>query len=102
MLLGAYDDAGSLLYIGMVGTGFTHQMLIDLGKQVLPLHRTDPPFDAPVPRPDARDATSVEPRLVSRGADRIIRSCYVHVWCDLRKRGLRRKHLNMANAITGH
>jgi bifunctional non-homologous end joining protein LigD len=64
LLLGAYDDAGRLVYIGKVGTGFTHQMLIDLGKQLRPLHRPDPPFDGPVPRPDARDATWVQPRLV--------------------------------------
>jgi ATP-dependent DNA ligase len=27
----AYDDAGRLLYVGGVGTGFTHRMLVDLG-----------------------------------------------------------------------
>ncbi|MFC0528683.1 non-homologous end-joining DNA ligase [Phytohabitans kaempferiae] len=64
LLLGAYDPAGRLVYIGKVGTGFTNRMLDDLGARLAPLRRTGPPFDGPVPRPDARDASWVEPRLV--------------------------------------
>nr|WP_232075574.1 hypothetical protein [Phytohabitans suffuscus] len=64
LLLGAHDRAGRLVYLGKVGTGFTHRMLADLGERLGPLRRADPPFDGPVPRPDARDATWVEPRLV--------------------------------------
>ncbi|BCB75773.1 hypothetical protein GCM10022251_26330 [Phytohabitans flavus] len=72
LLLGAYDNADRLVYIGKVGTGFTNKMLADLGKRLAPLHRHDPPFDGPVPRPDARDATWVEPRLVGDVAYRTL------------------------------
>ncbi|MDQ7905073.1 non-homologous end-joining DNA ligase [Phytohabitans sp. ZYX-F-186] len=64
LLLGAYDEAGRLVYIGKVGTGFTNRMLVELGERLGPLRRADPPFDGPVPRPDAREATWVQPRLV--------------------------------------
>jgi bifunctional non-homologous end joining protein LigD len=64
LLLGAYDAAGNLVYIGKVGTGFTNQMLADLADRLRPMRRADSPIDGPVPRPDTRDATWVEPRLV--------------------------------------
>ncbi|SDM00260.1 bifunctional non-homologous end joining protein LigD [Nonomuraea maritima] len=64
LLLGAYDPAGRLRYVGHVGTGFTQAMLRDLGELVAPLERREPPFDEPVPREHARDARWVEPRLV--------------------------------------
>jgi bifunctional non-homologous end joining protein LigD len=64
LLLGAYDAAGQLVYIGKVGTGFTNQMLADLADRLRPLRLDSSPIDGPVPRPDTRDATWVEPRLV--------------------------------------
>lgn len=64
LLLGAYDPAGRLRYVGHVGTGFTQAMLRDLGELLAPLEREEPPFDEPVPREHARDAHWVEPRVV--------------------------------------
>jgi bifunctional non-homologous end joining protein LigD len=64
LLLGMYDDAGQLGYVGHVGTGFTHQMLVELARQLRPLHRARSPFAEPVPREHARDARWVQPRLV--------------------------------------
>jgi bifunctional non-homologous end joining protein LigD len=64
LLLGRYDPAGRLVYVGHVGTGFTQRALAELGRQLRPLARTTAPFDAPVPRAHARDAHWVEPRLV--------------------------------------
>ncbi len=64
LLLGVYDDAGRLTYAGNVGTGFTHEMLGELARQLAPLRRDTSPFDQPVPRADARQAHWVEPNLV--------------------------------------
>ncbi|MER6947063.1 non-homologous end-joining DNA ligase [Nonomuraea sp. NPDC000554] len=64
LLLGAYDPAGRLGYVGHVGTGFTEAMLRDLRERLAPLERPDSPFTVPVPREFARDARWVEPRLV--------------------------------------
>jgi bifunctional non-homologous end joining protein LigD len=64
LLLGRYDPAGRLTYVGNVGTGFTDRMLADLAKQLEPLRRNNSPFEPPVPREHARDAYWVEPRLV--------------------------------------
>jgi bifunctional non-homologous end joining protein LigD len=64
LLLGAYDAAGKLVYLGGVGTGFTARMLDDLLTRLRPLRRDDPPFAAALPRADARDANWVRPSLV--------------------------------------
>jgi bifunctional non-homologous end joining protein LigD len=64
LLLGMYDPAGRLAYVGNVGTGFTDRMLTDLAQRLQPLRRNTSPFDPPVPRADARDAYWVDPRLV--------------------------------------
>jgi bifunctional non-homologous end joining protein LigD len=64
LLLGMYDDAGELAFVGHVGTGFTGQMLHDLARQLGPLRRSASPFSEPVPREHARDANWVQPRLV--------------------------------------
>jgi bifunctional non-homologous end joining protein LigD len=65
LVLGAYDQAGRLVFTGGVGTGFTEQMLTDLARQLRPLHRATSPFDLPVPREHARGVHWVEPRLVA-------------------------------------
>ncbi len=70
LLLGMYDEAGRLRYVGKVGTGFTDHMLRDLHHQLAPLKRSTPPLDMRVPREDARDAHWVEPRLVGEVAYR--------------------------------
>jgi bifunctional non-homologous end joining protein LigD len=72
LLLGMYDDAGRLTYVGNVGTGFTQQALADLGRQLRPLTRPASPFDLPVPRQDAREAHWVQPRLVGEVAYRTL------------------------------
>jgi bifunctional non-homologous end joining protein LigD len=64
LLLGVPDQRG-LRFAGGVGTGFTEAMLRDLARRLRPLARRTSPFADEIPRPDARDATWVEPRLVA-------------------------------------
>ncbi|MEV6336369.1 non-homologous end-joining DNA ligase [Nocardia vinacea] len=59
LLMGIYDSAGKLTYIGNVGTGFTQAMLDDLKSRLQPLQRKTPTVDTDVP-----DAIWVEPKLV--------------------------------------
>ncbi len=70
LLLGAYDTAGRLRYIGHVGTGFSDAALADLADRLAPLARAGSPFDEPVPRERARRARWVEPVLVGDVAHR--------------------------------
>ncbi|HEX9352319.1 MAG TPA: non-homologous end-joining DNA ligase [Streptosporangiaceae bacterium] len=69
-----------LVYAGRVGTGFTQPELRALEGLLTPLRRDSPPFSGPVPLPQARDVTWVEPRLVievsyaERTADGILRA----------------------------
>ncbi|MEV7969877.1 non-homologous end-joining DNA ligase [Sphaerisporangium sp. NPDC088356] len=63
LLLGVHKG-DQLIYAGNVGTGFTEETLRELGSILAPLSRATPPFDAPVPREQARDARWVEPVLV--------------------------------------
>jgi bifunctional non-homologous end joining protein LigD len=63
LLLGV-PGADGLDYVGHVGTGFTDKMLRDLEADLAPLARPDSPFAGTVPRPHAKDAQWVEPRLV--------------------------------------
>jgi bifunctional non-homologous end joining protein LigD len=63
LLLGVYSD-GKLRYVGNVGTGFTEEMLDDLAERLRRLARRSSPFADEVPRPIARDAHWVSPRLV--------------------------------------
>jgi bifunctional non-homologous end joining protein LigD len=67
LLLGLPDKSGQLGYVGKVGTGFTDAMLRDLAADLRPLARKTSPF-LDVPRPDARDARWVSPRLVGEVA----------------------------------
>src|SRR5205085_8859623 len=47
LLVGYYDDAGKrLLYAGKVGTGFTHEVLLDLRKRLDKIEQVTCPFDA--------------------------------------------------------
>lgn len=70
LLLGAYDQQDRLVYLGHVGTGFSHTALRQLQAQLAPLGRPDPALDEPVPREHARDATWVQPVLVGEVAYR--------------------------------
>ncbi|WP_019812074.1 non-homologous end-joining DNA ligase [Saccharomonospora halophila] len=64
LLLGAYDDTGTLHYVGHVGTGFSDTALDEMRERLAPLHRPSSPFGTPVPRDRARRAHWVEPDLV--------------------------------------
>jgi bifunctional non-homologous end joining protein LigD len=72
LALGAYDDHGSLLYVGDVGTGFTDAARARLLEQLRPLERPTPPFDVeraptrvwPARKPGRGRARWVQPRLV--------------------------------------
>jgi bifunctional non-homologous end joining protein LigD len=64
LLLGAYDDAGALRYLGHVGTGFTEPVLRDLLVRLTALEQPRAPFDEPVPREHARRAHWTQPELV--------------------------------------
>ena len=67
LLLGVPGDDG-LDYVGHVGTGFTDAMLRELEALLAPLARSDPPFATAIPRPHAKDAHWVEPRIVGEVA----------------------------------
>ncbi|HEX6330872.1 MAG TPA: non-homologous end-joining DNA ligase [Actinomycetota bacterium] len=62
LLVGAYDD-GKLLWVGQVGTGFTHQTLERLMAALEPLKRTTPAGDDPE-LGRVKGATFVDPQLV--------------------------------------
>ncbi|ETK37723.1 non-homologous end-joining DNA ligase [Microbispora sp. ATCC PTA-5024] len=64
LLMGVHDEAGRLMYVGHVGTGFTEAALRDLLERLAPLERPAAPFADVVPREHARGARWVEPRLV--------------------------------------
>lgn len=64
LLVGEYDEHGRLAYRGRVGGGISARQMRDLLDLLAPLRRPTSPFAAPVPQPDARGATWVEPRLV--------------------------------------
>jgi bifunctional non-homologous end joining protein LigD len=63
LLVGYYDDAGSLRYAGKVGTGYDRRTLEMLHSRLVPLHRRTSPF---APGPTATGAIQwVTPRLVA-------------------------------------
>jgi len=72
VLMGAYDQAGRLRYLGMVGTGFSDAALRLLAERLAPLAVTKSPFDDEVPAPDARAARWVRPELVGEVVYRIL------------------------------
>lgn len=63
LVLGIPADGG-LQFVGRVGTGFTDKALADLKKTLKPLETDESPFNAPLPRPDAKGVTFVRPELV--------------------------------------
>ena len=70
--MGAYDRAGRLRYLGMVGTGFTDAALRVLAERLEPLAVPSSPFDDDVPAPDARTARWVRPSLVGEVVYRVL------------------------------
>jgi bifunctional non-homologous end joining protein LigD len=73
LLLGGRDAIGQLIYIGHVGTGFTHAALAALLARLGPLARAESPLDVPAPREFTRDARWVRPVLVGEVAYRNVR-----------------------------
>lgn len=63
LMLGIPGDGG-LQFVGRVGTGFTDKALTDLKKTLKPLETADSPFNARLPRADAKGVTFVRPELV--------------------------------------
>jgi bifunctional non-homologous end joining protein LigD len=63
LILGAHGDAGRLVYVGGVGTGFTAEMLDELWHLLRPLHRPTSPLATAIPTAEARGVQWVEPRL---------------------------------------
>jgi bifunctional non-homologous end joining protein LigD len=61
LLIGYFDDDGTLRYAGKVGTGFTEAELERLARLLEPFQRETNPFGAGKP---PRDAVWVEPRVV--------------------------------------
>lgn len=68
LLVAVPDDEGRLVYAGHVGTGFTVRMLEDLATRLGRLERRTSPLATDVPRPQARVARWVTPRLVGEVA----------------------------------
>jgi bifunctional non-homologous end joining protein LigD len=62
LLLGAYKGQ-KLLYVGKVGTGFSHRTLASLLGKFRPLAQKNPSVENP---PRERDVTYVKPRLVAQ------------------------------------
>jgi bifunctional non-homologous end joining protein LigD len=63
LLLGV-PGANGLTYVGHVGTGFNQATLDDLTARLRRIERQTCPFDPPPPRPHAKDAHWVTPKLV--------------------------------------
>ena len=72
VLMGAYDRAGRLRYLGMVGTGFTDAALRQLAERLAPLAVAKSPFDDEVPAPEARAARWVRPEVVGEVVYRVL------------------------------
>jgi bifunctional non-homologous end joining protein LigD len=72
LLLGAYDDTGSLRYLGHVGTGFTEAALRSLLVELRAREQPASPFDEEVPREEARKARWVRPELVGEVVYRVL------------------------------
>lgn len=66
LLLGGYDDAGHLYYMGDVGTGFTERTLDELLDLLVPLTQPKSPFHNEVPPDRSRGAKWVTPTLVGQ------------------------------------
>jgi bifunctional non-homologous end joining protein LigD len=65
LLLGRYDEAGKLRYVGRVGTGFSERSLVELHEKLNRLQQEKSPFAQRLPTEDARGAHWVRPVLVA-------------------------------------
>ncbi|MGA6925038.1 MAG: DNA ligase D, partial [Desulfosarcina sp.] len=68
LLLGYYDDSGTLHYAGRVGTGFNQKTLRTLADRLEELRRKTAPFKDPPTGAAARNVVWVAPRLVAEVA----------------------------------
>ena len=64
LLLAAHDDAGRLVYVGGVGTGFTTAMLDELHRRLQRLERGTSPLATAIPAAEARGVRWLQPQLV--------------------------------------
>lgn len=64
LLMGIPEGDDGLRFVGRVGTGFTERQLAALKKMLAPLRAGESPFGAPLPAPDAKGVTFVEPTVV--------------------------------------
>ena len=64
LLLGYYDAAGDLIWVGKAGTGFTVKSSGELRARLDPLEIDEPPFANPPTGREARDVHWVRPELV--------------------------------------
>ena len=64
LLVGYYDDGGTLRYAGKVGTGFDHHTLRDLGEHMRELEQDESPFERFKPIPPGTHW--VRPELVGQ------------------------------------
>jgi bifunctional non-homologous end joining protein LigD len=64
LLVGYYDESGSLSYAGRVGTGFDESALLNLTSRLKKLERRGSPFRDPPKGRDARGVHWVQPALV--------------------------------------
>ena len=63
LVIGCYER-DRLVYSGKVGTGFTHEIVIDLRRRLDAISRTSCPFDPPPPGALGRNAHWVTPALI--------------------------------------
>ncbi len=68
LLLGIPTEEGGLDYVGQVGTGFSEEILRDLGRTFAERVRDRSPFSTKVPPNYAKKATWLEPDLVGEVA----------------------------------
>ena len=62
LVLGLYDDRGSLVHIGQVGTGFDHATLKQIYERLEKIETKRSPFDGPV---DAKQVHWIKPQRVA-------------------------------------
>ena len=67
LLVGYNDRDGRLIFSGKVGTGFTHQLALELRKKLERLEQPTPPFATP-PKGVGRNVHWVRPELVAEVA----------------------------------
>ncbi len=65
LLLGVYDDSGSLRYCGRTGTGFGTRLLKTLHPRLQRLEQRESPFADPIPPPMRKGVHWIRPEIVA-------------------------------------